>query len=256
MPKFEKSKGFQLRSGNRSPFKEMGSSPVKQSLDFGTTRPVADDETAIDVSNTEGKDGIMSKMKKVGLEKLHTPKLSDKPLEPSKTFEETSAEIASEKKEAKKAKRKKFMKELGAGLEEAGTTISMAHGEGGTGSFMTANKKYHAMKAELKGQHLNNEWRANRNAKMEEGMLGGKADDGINGQDSITGTTEDALAQNIQKTDVSGVTKESDKKNKENFMGGYKRVEKPDYTKKDRDKYKNPDNSFMTVEQHKKKYGY
>ena len=254
MPKFEKSKGFQLRSGNRSPFKEMGSSPVKQSLDFGTTRPVADDETAIDVSNTEGKDGIMSKMKKVGLEKLHTPKLSDKPLEPSKTFEETSAEIASEKKEAKKAKRKKFMKELGAGLEEAGASIALGPGTGR--SFTEGNIENNQAKTDLEQKKLNNQWRANRNAKMEEGMLGGKADDGINGQDSITGTTEDALAQNIQKTDVPGVTKESDKKNKENFMGGYKRVEKPDYTKKDRDKYKNPDNSFMTVEQHKKKYGY
>ena len=101
MTKFPKNKGFQLRSGNRSPFREMGS---------------------------------MEPMEKVGMEKLDTPKLSDKPIETTKTFEETSAEIKAEKKAAKKAARKEKMKEIGKALVDTSKAITrsdLAGGEGG-----------------------------------------------------------------------------------------------------------------------------
>ena len=35
MPEFKQSKGFQLKSGNKTPFKQMGASPTKQKLGSG-----------------------------------------------------------------------------------------------------------------------------------------------------------------------------------------------------------------------------
>lgn len=92
---------FNLRSGNGAlPFKEMGSMKIE-------------------------------KVGRVGMEKLDTPKLSDKPIEATKTFEETSKEIKAEKKAAKKAKRKEIgdaLVDAGAGLRNVGNNKSIIEG--------------------------------------------------------------------------------------------------------------------------------
>jgi len=118
MTKFPKNKGFQLRSGNRSPFREMGS---------------------------------MEPMEKVGMEKLDTPKLSDKPIETTKTFEETSAEIKAEKKAAKKAARKEKMSEIGKALVDTGTAISRSDLAGGRGGIID---NYDQIKKQKKSKAL------------------------------------------------------------------------------------------------------
>ena len=56
-----------------------------------------------------------------------------------------------------------FLSKLGAGLEEAGATISMAYGKGGTGTMTTANMAYKKMKEDLKTKRLLNERRAYMN---------------------------------------------------------------------------------------------
>ena len=56
-----------------------------------------------------------------------------------------------------------FLNKLGAGLEEAGATISMAYGKGGTGTMTTANMAYKKMKEDLKTKRLLNERRAYMN---------------------------------------------------------------------------------------------
>jgi len=94
--------GFKLRSGNKSglPFKEMGSMKIE-------------------------------KVGMVGMGKLDTPKLSEKPIEATKTFEETSKEIKAEKKAAKKAKRKEIgdaLVDAGAGLRNVGNNKSIIEG--------------------------------------------------------------------------------------------------------------------------------
>ena len=91
---------FKLRSGNTTPFKEMGSMKIE-------------------------------KVGRVGMEKLDTPKLSDKPIETTKTFDETSKEIKAEKKAAKKAKKQEIgdaLVDAGAGLGNVGNNKSIIEG--------------------------------------------------------------------------------------------------------------------------------
>ena len=145
MPNFPKSKGFQLKSGNKSPFKEMGSIEL---------------------------------MKKVDVEKLDTPKLSDKPIETTKTFEETSAEIKAEKKAEKKAARKQKMKEIGKGLKTAGEAISRAYGKRGTGSIMTALSNMKQTKEAQKSQNILDRTRQLSNEQKIEEYEQGLSDEG------------------------------------------------------------------------------
>ena len=180
MPKFNKSKGFQLRSGNKSglPFKQMGSSPANftQVSDFvGALSNKEDSKKEATKLYGEGK-GVFAKDKSFDKPTSKTPPSSIKPMEkvgpkttkvdlksepikPSKTFEETSAEIGAEKKAAKKAKRKELFKEIGKGLETAGEGIARAYGKGGTGSIMTAYSQMDAEKESQKSQDILNQTR-------------------------------------------------------------------------------------------------
>ena len=239
--------GFKLRSGNGPlPFKQMGSSPAKVSFDEAFANRDMDmygdmskseytkeakrqkesfdktgkwdaggksKTTAIDVVGPKSQENkeTVSKIEMKKITSMPKSKTEMKPIEKTKTFDESMAELASEKKAAKKEKRKKFFKELGAGLEEAGATISGAYGKGGTGNLTTANQKYKQAKANLKQTNLNNAWRENRNAKLEKNLL--------DSQKPISGSEDNPLTPNYAPTDPDGVKKESDKENVKNVYG-------------------------------------
>jgi len=176
--------------------------------------------TAIDIANPTNKENseTISKIEMKNTQ-LNTDKTRNKfqnantedEVPEKQDFSKSMTELASEKKAAKKEKRKKFFKELGAGLEEAGATISGAYGEGGTGDLTTANQKYKQAKANLKQTNLNNQWRENRNAKLEKNLLAS--------QDPISGSKDNPLTPNYAPTDPDGVKKESDKENANNVYG-------------------------------------
>jgi len=65
MPNFQKSKGFQLRSGNKAkaPFKMMGSSPAKQSYGFSMTDDKTKDLKLKEVKTTKIDDSKTEKVK-------------------------------------------------------------------------------------------------------------------------------------------------------------------------------------------------
>jgi hypothetical protein len=148
-----------------------------------TTDRADDKKTAISSAKTKDKDQIqqdqvdltnsLSKIEKKPIQPIPN-ETKMKPIEAKQSFEETQSEIKAEKDAAKKEKRANFRKELGAGLEEAGATIAMAYGKGGTGTMTTANMAYKKMKEDLKTKRLLNERRAYMNTDAGNMELEGK----------------------------------------------------------------------------------
>ena len=110
-----KSGGFGLRSGKGVPFKSMGSSPAKDNLSKlaqGTQERVDEykkrdweqDHTTTKHKDYKEPETKISKIAPLGVESLNV-KVGDKPIEATKTFKETSAEIKAEE-EAKPKKHK------------------------------------------------------------------------------------------------------------------------------------------------------
>ena len=186
--------GFKLRSGNGVPFKEMGS---------------------------------IEPMEKVGMEKLDTPKLSDKPIGTTKTFEETSAEIKTEKKDAKKAARKEKMSEIGKALVETGTAISRSDLAGGRGGIID---NYDQIQKEKKSKALEDKSQSILNTYRE---LSNKQTMKDFDEALVEKNKTSASESHVANSDMNTTTD----------------------TRTAAEKYKNPDGSFMTVEQQKKKYG-
>jgi len=183
--------GFKLRSGNGVPFKEMGS------------------------------------MEPIGMKELDTPKLSDKPIEATKTFEETSAEIKAEKKAAKKAARKEKMSEIGKALVDTGTAISRSDLAGGRGGIID---NYDQIQKQKKSKALEDKSQSILNTYRE-----------LNNKQTMKDFDEALIEKNKTPETKSYVASSDMNTTTDNQTAA--------------EKYKNPDGSFMTVEQHKKKYG-
>jgi hypothetical protein len=79
MPNFKKSKGFQLKSGNTTPFKSMGASPAKigvwQVDEGGTPRRITEEEAQIAQSQGAGSIATAGDKESISAEKLYPGKI-------------------------------------------------------------------------------------------------------------------------------------------------------------------------------------